>query len=104
MPDESRLPAELAFPPQVIGNDQAVEVLRTWIVDGGLSVSLRANVFADIDTWGLVLVDILRHVARAHEAEGEGDFEGNINKILAMFEAEIGHPTDMGTTQKPRPQ
>ncbi|HSM20350.1 MAG TPA: DUF5076 domain-containing protein [Hyphomicrobiales bacterium] len=104
MSDESNIPAELPFPPQAVGNAEAVELLRAWVVDGGLSVSLRAKVFADIDSWGLLLVDILRHVARAYESEGEGDFETNAAKILDMFQAEIGHPTDMGTTQKPRPQ
>jgi hypothetical protein len=50
--------------------------------------------------WGLVLVDIARHVARAFENEGVETYRQTMMKIRAMFDKEWDFPTDHGTTQK----
>jgi hypothetical protein len=53
--------------------------------------------------WGLLLVDIARHAARAYAREGVMSEEEALARILDMFESEIARPTDMGTTS-PRSQ
>jgi Domain of unknown function (DUF5076) len=54
--------------------------------------------FEEPDMWGLLLVDLARHAARAYARESEMTEEEALNRILDMFEAEIERPTDLGTT------
>ena len=53
--------------------------------------------------WGLLLVDIARHAARAYARESEYTEEEALTRIIDMFEAEIARPTDAGSTT-PRSQ
>ena len=53
--------------------------------------------------WGLVLVDIARHAARAYARESAYTEDEALTRIVDMFEAEIERPTDMGNTA-PRSQ
>ena len=53
--------------------------------------------------WGLVLVDVARHAARAYARESAYTEEEALARILDMFEAETARPTDMGSTA-PRSQ
>ena len=90
-------PREQPLPPDVIGRDDATEVLRAFVVDGGLSIAFT-RAFEEPDMWGLLLVDIARHAARAYARESEYSEEDALARILDMFEAEISRPTDMGST------
>src|ERR1700739_3261993 len=95
-------PREQPLPPEVIGRDDATEVLRAFVVDGGLSIAFT-RAFEEPDMWGLLLVDIARHAARAYARESEYSGEEARERILDMCEAEINRPTDPGTTT-PRSQ
>jgi Domain of unknown function (DUF5076) len=90
-------PKEQPIPPDAIGNGEAVEVLRAFVVDGGLSISFM-RAFDDPQMWGMMLVDIARHAARVFGKEGVCSEEEALQRILAMFEAEIANPTDPGET------
>src|SRR5919198_1998621 len=90
-------PNEQPLPPDVIGREDAVEVLRAFVVDGGLSIAFQ-RAFEEPDMWGLLLVDIARHASRAYARESGYTEEEALARILDMFEAEIDRPTDMGTT------
>src|SRR6516162_5634610 len=90
-------PREQPLPPDVIGRDDATEVLRAFVVDGGLSIAFT-RAFEEPDMWGLLLVDIARHAARAYSRESAYSEEEALERILDMFEAEIARPTDPGTT------
>jgi hypothetical protein len=48
--------------------------------------------------WGLLLVDIARHAARAYAREGACTEDEALARIVDMFEAEISRPTDVGNT------
>ena len=85
-----------------MGRDDANEVLRAFVVDGGLSIAFT-RAFEDPDMWGLLLVDIARHAARAYARESGYTEDEALSRIVNMFEAEIARPTDMGTTS-PRSQ
>jgi hypothetical protein len=95
-------PKELALPPEAVGRADANEVLRAFVVDDRLAVAfLRA--FEEPDMWGMMLVDIARHAARAFAQEGVCTEQDAMARIVDMFEAEIARPTDHGTTAaKPR--
>ena len=90
-------PKEQPLPPDVVGRDDAVEVLRAFILDGGLSIAFT-RAFEEPDMWGLLLVDVARHAARAYARESAFSEEEALTRILEMFEAEIARPTDLGDT------
>ncbi|MDO9061224.1 MAG: DUF5076 domain-containing protein [Bradyrhizobium sp.] len=95
-------PQEQPLPPDVIGREDAAEVLRAFVVDGGLSIAFQ-RAFDEPDMWGLLLVDIARHAARVYAREGDYTEEDALARIVEMFEAEIARPTDLGNTT-PRSQ
>ena len=85
------------MPPDVMSRDDAIEVLRAFVVDGGLSIAFT-RAFEEPDMWGLLLVDIARHAARAYAKESEFTEDEALARIIDMFEAEIERPTDLGST------
>jgi uncharacterized protein DUF5076 len=95
-------PREQPLPPDVMGREDATEVLRAFVLDGGLSIAFT-RAFEEPDMWGLLLVDIARHASRAYARESAFTEEEALTRIIDMFEAEIARPTDMGTTT-PRSQ
>jgi len=95
-------PKEQPLPPDVIGREDATEVLRAFVLDGGLSIAFT-RAFEEPEMWGLLLVDIARHAARAYARESEYSEEEALERILEMFGAELDRPTDVGTTT-PRSQ
>ena len=90
------------MPPDVMDREDATEVLRAFVVDGGLSIAFQ-RAFEEPDMWGLLLVDVARHAARAYARESTYTEEEALARILDMFESEIARPTDMGSTT-PRSQ
>ena len=92
-------PKEQPIPPDALGNDEAVEVLRAFVVDGGLSISFT-RAFDDPSMWGMMLVDIARHAARVYEKEGAMSETEALERIADMFEAELSHATDLGRTSE----
>ena len=90
-------PKEQPLPPDVMGRDDATEVLRAFVVDGGLSIAFT-RAFEEPEMWGLLLVDIARHAARAYARESSFTEDEAMTRIIEMFEAEIARPTDTGNT------
>ena len=90
-------PKEQPLPPDVMGRPDAVEVLRAFVLDGGLSIAFT-RAFEEPDMWGLLLVDIARHASRAYARESAYTEEEALTRIVDMFEAEIARPTDAGNT------
>ena len=89
---------ELPVPPdaQEVGGH---EVLRAFVVNGGLSVSLQ-RAFDEPHTWGVLLVDLARHVARIYAEEAEMSEEHALAQIREMLDAEWDRSTDSGSTEK----
>ncbi len=73
------------------------EVLRVFVVDGGLSVSLRRS-FDEAGVWGVLLADLARHAARIYALEAGVSEDEALESIKAMFDAEWSRPTDFGVT------
>jgi hypothetical protein len=86
----------LHIPPAAM-EQGGVEVLRAVIVDGGLHVSLR-RAFDDPEAWGMLIADVARHVARIYATEDKFREAETIERIRALFNAEMDTPTDPGST------
>src|SRR3982751_1830944 len=92
-------PKEQPLPPDVIGREDATEVLRAFVLDGGLSIAFT-RAFEEPDMWGLLLVDIAGHASRAYGRESDYTEQEALTRIIEMFDLEIARPTDESYTQK----
>ena len=92
-------PKEQPIPPDALGNSEAVEVLRAFVVDGGLSISFT-RAFEDPQMWGMLLVDVARHAARVFEKEGVCTETEALGAHLRDVRGGIRHPTDLGRTDE----
>jgi hypothetical protein len=86
----------LQIPPTVLERG-GIEVLRAVVVDGDLHVSLR-RAFDEPDAWGMLLADVTRHIARVYATESSLSQDQVIERVRAIYEAEMDQPTDIGTT------
>ncbi len=86
----------LAVPPAALEHG-GYEVLRAVIVEGNLQVALR-RAFDEPEVWGVLLADVARHIGRIYALETSMREDDVVDKVWAMFEAEMERPTDLGTT------
>lgn len=94
-----KLIGELSPPPIVLGGVRGTELLRVWIADKSQHVSLRSGVWDDPASWGVLLVDLARHVSRSHcqSTPNKAQFYEVMNRIKQGFDAEWQRPTDLGS-------
>ena len=84
--------SELPPPATIEHAEKAMEMARIWIVDGDQHVVLSPNLWQDPAAWGLMLVDVARHVAAAYALQGQ-DREKVLSRIREAFDAEWATPT-----------
>ena len=73
-----------------------MEILRVWIAGGAQHVSLKTRVWEDPAAWGIMLVDLAKHVAIAYAADGMDKAEA-LRRVYQGFQAEMESPTDEPT-------
>jgi hypothetical protein len=88
-------------PPPMAAKPDAIEILRVWAAPGVPQQLVLQTVWKDPAAWGLLLVDVARHVSRAYAADGQ-DEKKVLARIRAGFDAEWGNPTDVPKTLKPQ--
>ena len=79
---------ELATPAQVLSNPDSQEILRVWIAENRNVFIAYPGAFADPAAWGLLLVDLARHVAQGYSKDGKGDVDAMLVRIKQGFDAE----------------
>ncbi len=85
----------LAIPPAAQRDKASFEVMRVWIAEKGQHVSIQSGAWEDPFAWGIVLADLARHIAHAHEMlDKKVDPEAFLERLLEGFQAEIDDPTD----------
>ena len=85
----------LSIPPVAQRDKASFEVLRVWIAEQGQHVSIRSGAWEDPFAWGIVLADLARHIAHAHQMQSpKVDPEAFLARLLEGFQAEIEDPTD----------
>ncbi len=86
---------ELPIPISREEHPSAVEVLRIW-ADEGQFFSLNPDVVDDPFEWGMILVDVARHVARAYAYKNKNfDVSKSLERIKQGFDTEWNNPTDV---------
>jgi uncharacterized protein DUF5076 len=88
---------ELNVPPGISSDPKARELARVWAAHGEQHVTLDVEAWGnDAGNWGILLVDLARHVARAHhELYGTPEHD-SLTRIRELFDAEWERPTDPG--------
>ena len=84
---------ELEKPP-LARQDGAVEILRAW---GGKDLPQQYSLlltWEDPAAWGMLLVDIARHAAKAYSAAGGISEAEALARLKAGFDVEWGVATD----------
>jgi hypothetical protein len=89
--------AELPIPPQVNTDPKAIELLRVWAAHGNQYVSIAAKVWPDPAAWGIMLVDLAKHVATAYQQTTGKDYLTQLNLIRKGMNAEWDSATDEPT-------
>jgi hypothetical protein len=93
---------ELDLPDGIEEAENAVEVLRAFIGDGALLVSLNSSAFGEeMAEWGRLLAEIGRHVAKAAVLNGYME-EGEAQAAVRQAFVAGCEPADSGATGRLR--
>lgn len=80
---------ELLIPPKAAASS-CRERIRVWAGDGDVHVPLATEIWDDPGSWGVLLVDLARHVADTYEERGRGSREEY--GAIAMLRHRLGAP------------
>jgi hypothetical protein len=87
---EAERPLELDIPEGVPEAEQAVELIRAWVADGSLMVTLNSDAFGDkLQEWGRLLAQIGHHLVHASALTGQIDEGRSLAEIRKGFDAII---------------
>lgn len=90
---------ELLIPPTARTDEKAREMLRAWIAHGGLHCSLNVGTWEKNEAvgWGILLTDVVRHVADALEKSKGISKAETTEEIRRVFNDELDAPTAEAT-------
>jgi hypothetical protein len=83
---------ELEIPSAIFDSNQCAELARIWLVDGDQVAVISPRLWDDPGVWGLMLVDLAKHVAAAYAQAGVPEAVA-LRKIKEAMQAEWSHPT-----------
>jgi len=86
---------ELPIPPSARSDTNGRELIRAWSAHNGLHCSLNVGSWGDNElvAWGIVLTDVVQHVANALNEDKGWDKAESIREIRRVFNAELDSPT-----------
>lgn len=85
---------QLDIPDPAKRDQKSFELLRIWVANKGQHVSLRTGVWKDPAAWGIMLSDLMHHIADAYCQEEGFDPMETLQRIKAGLDAELSSPTD----------
>jgi|SRR5215813_4835819 len=85
---------ELSIPPAATVVPQSFEILRVWIANKDLHVSLMADIWRDPAAWGIMLADLARHVVNSYGEKSTDERARVLQRIVDGFSAEVHSPSD----------
>ena len=85
---------ETPIPPAALNDPNARELIRVWAASGKQHLSLATGLWNDPAAWGIMLVDLARHLARAYEQEQGFDREAALARIREGMDAEWSSDSD----------
>jgi hypothetical protein len=88
---------ELQIPHAAQLDPSSRELVRVWAANGQQHVSLDVGLWSDGAAWGLLLVDLAKHVARGYAQATGAETDDVLARIRDAMEAEWSHLTDTPT-------
>ncbi len=85
---------ELAIPAAAHEDSRSCELVRVWIANRQQHVVLRIGAWKDPAAWGIMLCDLMKHIANAYHHDDGRDTAAAFNRIKAGLEAECAKATD----------
>ena len=86
--------SELPIPPPIASDKNARELLRVWAAHGRQHISIATEVWDDPAAWGIMLVDLAKHIARSYQERENVDAAQTLKRIKEGFDAEWATCTD----------
>ncbi len=88
----------LPIPPAALRDEKAVHMLGAWIAEKGLHCSMNVTFFennghVEADAWGIMLADVIRHLADALNKHSGVNRLASIEAIVQSMQAELEEPT-----------
>jgi Domain of unknown function (DUF5076) len=88
----------LVVPPAAQRDSNAVQMLSAWVAENGLHCTLNIGMWEaqgrdEARAWGILLADVVRHIANALNEERGTPFEESAATILHALQEELGSPT-----------
>ncbi|MFA7307812.1 MAG: DUF5076 domain-containing protein [Hyphomicrobium sp.] len=85
---DTERPLELDIPDGVPEAQQAVELIRAWVADGALMVTINGETLGDqLQDWGRLLAQIGHHVANSAALSGHKSEAQALEEIRKGFDA-----------------
>lgn len=81
----------LLVPDSVKNDDNAVELIRVWAASGQQHISIATDVWENPAAWGIMLVDLARHISKSYVGENSDHV---LQLIKQGFDAEWSEPTE----------
>lgn len=91
---------ELQVPASALSDPNAVELLRVWAANKSQHVSIRVGVWKDPAAWGIMINDLIGHIASAYYQHQGIEKNATIMRIRAAMDAEHNTPTGRNPEQK----
>lgn len=85
---------QLKIPTAAEHDPDSFELLRVWIANQGQHVVLRSGVWEDPAAWGIMLSDLMQHIANAYQRDRGFDKAATLQRIKAGLDTELSCPTD----------
>ena len=87
---------ELPMPPTA-KSDGGLELLRVWAASGRQHVSVATGIWNDPAAWGVMIVDLMKHISNAYEQTAGIPNNEALQRIIEGLQAELSKSTDRPT-------
>lgn len=81
----------LPVPDLAQADSNAIELVRIWAASGQQHVSIATDVWENPAAWGIMLVDLAKHIAESYEGENS---DRVLQQIKQGFDTEWSAPTE----------
>ncbi len=88
---------QLFIPDAAKQDPTSFELLRVWVANKRQHVSLRTDVWKDPASWGVLLSDLMQHIANSYYQNDGLDRLKTLQRIKAGLDVELASPTDRPT-------
>ncbi|MBT3378211.1 MAG: DUF5076 domain-containing protein [Lentisphaerae bacterium] len=79
---------EMDVPSPALADEEALELARIWATSEGQHIQFRSDLWDDPATWGLVLVDFAKLIAKGYDKDSGLDYETALSRIKEGLDAE----------------